>query len=394
MIKHGETERSLVRLFESKREFDFKNEKFRVVSVGKPTLGKGECKTDIYVLAKNISTGADKEFKISVKQNDADFLENKMSIGRAREIFGEQAKEVMVKSIRSIEKSFLDEPLVVFEKYKRTPEKSMKIGWKFELLNKAGGNRSGLLSLTDEQKIDVYSGSNLSPEKKNAKVNGSEIPDSGVANFILNVGDTTKGLNHYMKDLKPIEEFAVGQDIFFACKAINYRSTVDKWDGDRPLAVYVDWNLTDGKLSPKLVFDRPLEVKANEIGKKLRGILGELGIGADNFSELKKHMDENSKGQLLDKNKQNQEQHSNEQITPSIEGKLDTLLKHYPNATFTTDTENGIRLYADSTLQKELSNHKTSHKDQSAAIDSSVAFIKSNDLEQTNSIKTNTGIGY
>ena len=73
----------------------------------------------------------------------------------------------------------------------------MKIGWKFELLNKHGGERSGLLVLTDEQKIDVYSGSNLNVNKKNAKVNGVEICDSGVANFILNVENTDEELDFY-----------------------------------------------------------------------------------------------------------------------------------------------------------------------------------------------------
>lgn len=37
----------------------------------------------------------------------------------------------------------------------------MKLGWKFELLNKLSGEKSGILELTEEQKNDVFAGINL-----------------------------------------------------------------------------------------------------------------------------------------------------------------------------------------------------------------------------------------
>lgn len=52
-----------------------------------------------------------------------------------------------------------------------------------------GGTCSGQLSeridLTRQQVIDVYAGTNLSEDKRNAYVNDVIIEDSGVANFIL-----------------------------------------------------------------------------------------------------------------------------------------------------------------------------------------------------------------
>jgi hypothetical protein len=91
--------------------------------------------------------------------------------------------------------------------------------------------------------------------------------------------------------MQPIEDFAKEQDIYFACKALNYRCEKDKWDGDRPLAVYVNWILdSDNKLRGELVFKNPLSMKGNAIGENIRKILASLSINKDNFSELKAHL--------------------------------------------------------------------------------------------------------
>lgn len=295
MSKHGETERSIINLFERTKQFVFENNEYKIINIGKPRPSKGECKTDIYILIKNTSSGSNRELKISIKQNDADFLENKMSFERATEIFGNKAKDILVKSIKSVEQSFVDDSLIYFKKHKRTEEKCIKIGWKFELLNKHGGLRSGLLLLTDDQKVDVYSGSNLNNEKKNAKVKGVEIKNSGIANYILNVEDTDKQLNFHLKNLKPIEEFAISKNIYFACKAINFRTKVDKWDGNRPLSVFINWTLVNNKLTADFVLDKPLEFKANEIGINIRNILSQLNITSANFGELKNYLNQNVK---------------------------------------------------------------------------------------------------
>lgn len=150
-----------------------------------------------------------------------------------------------------------------------------------------------MLKLTNEQKIDVYSGSNLDISKKNAKVNGIEVYNSGVANYILKVENTNEKLDFYIQDLKPIEEFAITKNIYFACKAINYRSKLDKWDGNRPLSVFIKWTLVDDVIKAEFIMDSPLETKANEIGENIREILNQLGINSKNFDDLKKHIGEN-----------------------------------------------------------------------------------------------------
>ena len=61
--------------------------------------------------------------------------------------------------------------------------------------------------------------------------------------------------------------------------------------GRRSLAVYVDWNIVDGKMTGKLIFDQPLKKMGNEIGNNLKMILSSLGISTKNFRTLKDKLD-------------------------------------------------------------------------------------------------------
>jgi len=297
MSSYKDTEESILELFKESKEFIFEQENYEIINIGKPRPNNsGECKTDIYILTKNLSTCLPREFKISIKQTNADFLGNKIKLERAIEIFGDDAKDIMIKSIKSIKESFFSDKLICFKKHKRTDEKCLKIGWRFDLLNKKGGDKSGLLVLTDEQKVDIYSGSNTNIVKKNSIVNGSVVINSGVANFILIVEDTDEELDFYINNLKSIKEFAITKDIYFACKAINYRTKSKKsnpWDGDRSLSVFIKWSLVNKILFAEFVMDKPLEVKANIVGNNIRDILNKLNISSKNFNELKKIMDKN-----------------------------------------------------------------------------------------------------
>ncbi len=290
MANHGETERHLVRLFTEAKLFTYKGINYEILIIGKPRPSKGECKTDIYILCRD-NFGKEVEFKISIKQSDADFLENKMTYERAVEIFGSDADKILSESIIKIKRSFENEPLINFTKFKRTEANCIKIGWKFELLNKAGGDKSAELILNNEQKIDVYSGSNLNVSKRNSNVNGRLIENSGIANFIIEVDSIVDDLNYYVNKLEDINTYAVEQRIYFACKALNFRVNANKWDGDRPLAVYCDWILNDeNKLEAKLIFDKPLQVKGNLIGNNIRSILNKLKINSGNFEFIKTHL--------------------------------------------------------------------------------------------------------
>ncbi|HAT8487250.1 TPA: hypothetical protein I7187_13550 [Vibrio vulnificus] len=281
----SQTEKQFIDLVNSTPRFTLNGQVYNVLQAYKPTTPKGECKTDVFIKT-DIA-----EFKISIKQSNADFLENKMSYERAVQIFGADTDSILRQSIKSIEASFLQHPLICFEKMGRTEAKTMMLGWKFELVNKKGGDKSGILQLTDEQKLNVYSGHLLPSDKRNAYVNGKQVTNSGVADFILEIDSIdTQDLQYYINNLEPIAEFSKNQTIYFACKALNYRSSQDKWDGDRPLSVYVDWKLEgNGELIGSINYDTPLKIKGNQVGEQVRGILRSLGINNTNFDELKKH---------------------------------------------------------------------------------------------------------
>ena len=67
-------------------------------------------------------------------------------------------------------------------------------------------------------------------------------------------------------------------NIYFACKALNYRSFKDKFDGDRPLAVQVKWEVVNGKLTHKLIFDKPFQCNGNKVAEQLKQCLINLGV--------------------------------------------------------------------------------------------------------------------
>ena len=98
--------------------------------------------------------------------------------------------------------------------------------------------------------------------------------------------------------LIPVEEFSKSTPIYFSCKAINYRFHMNtknkkkknKWDGNRPLSVFVDWDLEEGKLIGKIIFENPLVTHANLIGMKIRMLLEKLNIQNENFEKLKDHL--------------------------------------------------------------------------------------------------------
>ena len=162
-----DAERKILSLMAVGSEFNFKKKHYKILLSGKPICKKGEPKTDIYILAQ---CGEEQiEIKISYKKENADFLENKISAERAEQLFGTDWKRVIENSTIAISDRFTERMLIYKNKFKRTEKGAITLGWKFELLNKKGGELSGKMLLTEAQVIDVYAGSNLSEDKRNAR---------------------------------------------------------------------------------------------------------------------------------------------------------------------------------------------------------------------------------
>ena len=221
MPQFSQTEANIIKLFVPTTIIEFEGTKYVIEECAKPRPSSGECKTDIYLKLK--SETSTRELKISIKQENADFLENKIKYERAKEILGNDVDTILKKSIESLKSKFQDQYLVLFDKFKRTEANTIKLGWKFEFVNKPGGELSDKLDLSHEQVMDIYSGQNLPSSKRNAQVNGHVINDSGVANYILVIDENGTYTSKQCIDLlQPIETY-INQhpDIFFACKALN-----------------------------------------------------------------------------------------------------------------------------------------------------------------------------
>ncbi|WP_313528019.1 hypothetical protein [Anaerotignum sp.] len=277
MAKFGDAERNIANLFQLGTCFTLDSITYSVVKVGKPTCKKGEPKTDIYVLAKSDAL-VEREIKISFKKENADFIENKTNAERAEALFGFNWSQIIQAATASIKPAFENKKLIYKVKGGKTEEGAMTLGWKYELLNKTGGELSGVVKLTRDQIIDVYAGTHLPDDKRNAMVNGSVIQDSGIANYIL-INDSVATAQDVIDNLYSIDEYVDKYPtVYFACKALNYRTYHDKYDGDRPLSVYVDWTVENGKLKSNLVFNNPLNIKGTQVADKLKEALKILEV--------------------------------------------------------------------------------------------------------------------
>jgi len=284
MADHSETERTIKDLFltvkNNQTTLLFNNIEYYVGIVGKPTCKDGEPKTDIFLrMIEKVNNNKYLDIKISVKQKDADFLENKMSAESAERLFGDNWTEIVKSCTNSIRGEFNKRILIHKRKYRRTDAGSITLGWKFELLNKPGGELSNEITVDIKE---VYKGLLLNDDKKNARVNGKTIVGSGIADYILVVDKNsipTKAQD-ILNSLIFIDQYVIGKKVYFACKALNYRTLHNppKHDGDRPLSVCVDWNVENNKLTPKLCFDKPLITKGNQVAEKLIRCLSVLNV--------------------------------------------------------------------------------------------------------------------
>lgn len=276
MPDFGAAERRILSYFKKGIELYYKGNKYIVEEADKPTCSYGEPKTDIYVRLSN--EHQEQEVKISYKKENADFLENKTNSQRAEQLFGLEWRRIIFESTSAISDRFMERMLVYKDALGRTEKGAITLGWKFELLNKPGGDLSGRMDLSPQQVYDVYAGTNLSLDKRNAIVNGRIIPDSGVADYIL-MTDRVSSAQEIIEKMVPINEYIMAYpNIYFACKALNYRTYEQKYDGNRPLSVQVDWKVRNGKLTYDLIFDQPLEMNGTEMAERLLACMRELSI--------------------------------------------------------------------------------------------------------------------
>lgn len=263
--------------FEKDTKFKYNDKDYTVRKSGKPKpqKGKGEPKTDIYVQAE--SDDDELEIRLSYKMKNADFLENKMGSERAEQIFGPEWESIIGENTSRISELFQEAPLLYRDAKGRTEERSMTLGWRFELFNKEQGNLSGLMKdMTSEQVYEVYAGEKLEERKRDAKVNGEIIPNSGIAEYIL-VEDEVNSTQEIIDKMVSIEEYVSEHpDVYFGCKALNYRSKSKKIEGNRALSVQVDWHVESDGLEADIEFNSPLTRNGKEMKRIAEQCLKEM----------------------------------------------------------------------------------------------------------------------
>ena len=93
------------------------------------------------------------------------------------------------------------------------------------------------------------------------------------------VTDYVSSAQDIIDQMIPISEYIeMHPEIYFACKALNYRTYASKYDGNRPLAVQVDWKVDDGKLVSDIIYEYPLEKNGTEMADRLWNCLRHLSI--------------------------------------------------------------------------------------------------------------------
>jgi len=287
----SQSEHFLLSLAVPGAKFEYQGMDCTILISGKPRSSSGEPKTDIYIEYSEEKSRIAKELKISFKQKNADFLENKITKERAEQILGSDWSLKINKSLQILKDNFHTRKLIFKSKSNKTMKGSFTLGWKFELLNKPGGELSGELILSKSEIINIFAGTNLDEDKKNSRVGSKIVLNSGVASHILNHDvDKIKTIQDFIDNIISIEPYISNNKnskIFFACKALNYRSFEKKFDGNRPLSVFVDWSITENKLKGDIILDKPLQYKGNSVNEKLKHSLDVLNISTtDDISEV------------------------------------------------------------------------------------------------------------
>lgn len=261
MPNYIQLEYKVLDLFRQGYQFQYEGESFKVLKSDKPTpQGKGECKTDCYILLENMRTGVQKEIKISCKLPNNEFQENKITFSRAEEILGPKFQSILRKSSESIKDKFEEKIIKSYGPLGRIKDGHLTLGWKPEIASKHRTLSSELIISDQELKDYIYKGLNQTEEKKNSLVNGNIINGSGVAEYILisNIEDLVEAAD-VLKRMKLIDLYPFGKH-YLIFTANNYRIQPNKTDGNRWLAVRIEWGANDNKdgLEYEIRYDDPL----------------------------------------------------------------------------------------------------------------------------------------
>lgn len=253
-------ENKVISLFKENEIIKYKDKNLLVLSSGKPRTRKGgEPKTDCYIKLEDTHTKEILEYKISCKlQSSNEFQENKIKAERAKEIFGPNWESIISTTSKKIDHIFKEQSLNNPNGYKRNKNGHIVLGWKLEIATKQR-ILSSKLNLSKEKIRDyIYKGINQEEEKRDAFINENKIKNSGIANYILIT--EIKDINtaeDVLNNIILIDNYKI-EPHYLIFTANTYNIQNNKTDGNRPLAVRIEWEIRENELYPNIKYNSPL----------------------------------------------------------------------------------------------------------------------------------------
>lgn len=257
---YAQLENKVLSLFIENEIIKYKGEEFLILSSGKPRARKGgEPKTDCYIKLQNTYNKEILEYKISCKlKSSNEFQENKVKAERAKEILGPDWENIISSTSQKIDHIFKNLPLNNPNGLKRNKNGHIVLGWKLEIATKPR-TLSSKLKLSEEKIKDyIYKGLNQEEEKRDSFINKIKIKNSGIANHILitEINDINKAEDVLDKAIL-IDDYEI-EPHYLIFTANTYNIQKNKTDGNRPLAVRIEWKLVNNELYPNIKYDSPL----------------------------------------------------------------------------------------------------------------------------------------
>lgn len=257
--EYGLLEQHIINSFKNTRLFEYQKNFYEVIFAGKPRpQGGGECKTDVFVRAREKASDVIRDFKISVKNTNKEFLGNKLKAEDLESYFGPGWEEIVKNATTSLKREFENRPLVYSSGKYPIKANSVTVGWKLEITDKPR-TLSVKVPLSDQEIKDlVYKGLDLSDEKKDSVVEEKVIPNSGIAEYLITTSIAKiKSSQDVVDQMELIDDADIGHT-YFAFTANNYRTDIKRADGPRALAVRIEWSCANNKMVPKFYYDTPL----------------------------------------------------------------------------------------------------------------------------------------
>jgi hypothetical protein len=276
------SEEKLREIINNSDEFIFNDSIYRKIICCKPRLegSGGEVKTDIYIKAQNANNNKVKEIKISYKQVNWAFIENKVKKEKAENIYGQDWSKIIQKQIKIVNNYFNTSKLFyAFKQKKRIYPGSFTLGWRYEIEK---DSKRKLHAIIEEDIFEqVYVSKGQHDKYRNALIDGIEVKNSGVPNYYLEIDvNDINNIKDIMENITPISDAMKEHSPCAAFLAQNFDPINNKQHGgnNRDLAVVVYWYSENGMLKYKIVYNKPLENNSNWAKDNLVSALNNLGI--------------------------------------------------------------------------------------------------------------------